>query len=143
VAASASIQSLSTEPAHVGAPDAARKAIAAADLVVIGPGSLYTSVLAACVVPGISDSLAQCTARRVFVANLHEQSPETHGYSIADHVDALHRHGVVIDHVVIDPRSSLVRGVIDLPVTEADITGANGKVHDASKLARCLSDLVA
>jgi len=143
VAASATIQSLSTEPAHVGAPDAARKAIAAADLVVIGPGSLYTSVLAACVVPGISDSLAHCSARRVFVANLHEQSPETHGYSIADHVNALVRHGVVVDEVVVDPRSSLVRGDIDFPVTEADITGPNGKVHDAAKLARCLADLVA
>ena len=58
-------------------------AIGDADQIVLGPGSLYTSVLAACVVPGISEALCAATGTRVYVANLREQVPETSGYDVA------------------------------------------------------------
>lgn len=143
VAASTNIRSLSTEPATIGVPERAVSALAHADLVVIGPGSLYTSVLAACVVPGMTAALASTPALRVFVANLHEQTPETQGYSVADHVSALARHGVPVDVVVLDRSCGLVRGDISHRVVEADIAGRNGRVHDAEKMARCFAELVA
>lgn len=143
VAASATIRSVATEPASVRAPASAVAALAEADLVVIGPGSLYTSVLAACVVPGIAEALAASPARRVFVANLHEQAPETLGYSLGDHVAAAGRHGVCVDVVLTSSTSSLRRDDVPIPVVEADLAGANRFVHSADKLARELALLVA
>ncbi len=143
VAASSSIWRIAIEPADACAPPRAVAAIQEADVVVIGPGSLYTSVLAACVVPGIADALRSTTARRIFVANLHEQVPETSGYTLEDHLDAVHRHGVEVDLVVADVHEGLASGDVPCPLVRADLTGANGRVHDAAKLARCLRELVA
>ena len=81
-------------PADPPAPAAAVDAIAAADQIVIGPGSLYTSVLAAAIVPGIRDAIGAATAPRVYVCNLRPELPETAGYDVASHVDALAAHGV-------------------------------------------------
>jgi uncharacterized cofD-like protein len=81
------------------APDEARasadaiRAIEEAEVVVIGPGSLYTSILPALLVPGIREAIAASTALVVFVCNVATQAGETAGYDLADHVDALERHG--------------------------------------------------
>ena len=143
VAASATIRHVETEPRSVRAPAAALEAIRAADLVVIGPGSLYTSVLAACVVPGITDALRESPATKVFVANLHAQNPETVGYTLADHLDAVARHGVTIDVVLAQTRGAVAFGDVHCPVVEADLAAANGRVHDAERLSRSLAQLVA
>lgn len=67
----------------------ALEAIAAADQVVIGPGSLYTSILAVLMVPGVAEAVMASRARRVFVLNLIGQDGETLGVSGADHLAAL------------------------------------------------------
>jgi uncharacterized cofD-like protein len=82
------------EPRDVRAGRDALAAIAAADLVVIGPGSLYTSVLATVLVPEIRAALAATPAPRVHVANTATQAGETEGYDLADHVEALVAHGI-------------------------------------------------
>ena len=87
-------------PADPQATPAALDAIEAADQVVIGPGSLFTSVLAVVAVPAIRDALAATRARKVYVCNLRVQSPETEGYDVAAHVDALLAHGLEVDVVV-------------------------------------------
>jgi uncharacterized cofD-like protein len=143
VSASGTIRTVATVPSDVRAPASVLDAIAVADLVVIGPGSLYTSVLAAGVVPGISEALAASSARRVYVVNLHEQVPETEGYSVGDHVAALTRHHVCADVVLLASTSSLRRDTVSLPVIEADLQGANRFVHSPRKLALELSRLVA
>ena len=56
-------------------------AIAGADQVVIGPGSLFTSVLAVCVVPDIRAALAARSGGRIYVCNLRPQLPETAGFT--------------------------------------------------------------
>ena len=61
------------------APIAAVEAIERADVIVIGPGSLFTSVIAACVIPGITQALAGTNAKKVYVANLHPESPRPKG----------------------------------------------------------------
>lgn len=81
------------DPGDVRACGDALRAIAEADLVVLGPGSLYTSLLATVLVPEIRAALASTPALRVYVANVATQAGETEGYDLADHVEALMAHG--------------------------------------------------
>src|ERR1039458_7884848 len=138
VARSSSIRRISVEPANAAAPIVAVEAIERADLILIGPGSLFTSVLAACVIPGITQALAGTTAKKIYVANLHEQVPETEGYTLEDHVDALLRHGVVPNVVLVDHRSEFASQQCSLPVHIADLSGRNGMVHDVQKLTEAV-----
>jgi len=138
VARSSSIRRISIEPANAAAPISAVEAIERADLILIGPGSLFTSVLAACAVPGILQALAGTNARTIYVANLHEQVPETSGYSLSDHVDALDEHGVHPRLVLVDERSVFASQTCSLPTAVADIAHENGLVHDVQKLAKAV-----
>ncbi len=81
---------------------AAAAAVTAADLVVLGPGSLYTSLLPNLLVPGLARAVAATDATVVLVANLREQPGETEGMDLVDHLQALHTHvpGVRVDVVV-------------------------------------------
>ncbi|MGA9882726.1 MAG: gluconeogenesis factor YvcK family protein [Candidatus Acidiferrales bacterium] len=68
------------------------RAIRAADLILVGPGSLYTSILPNLLVPGILDAMVKSRAARVYIANLMTQPGETRHYTIADHVRAMYDH---------------------------------------------------
>ena len=78
------IATVSLVPPDPAPPQAVIEAIAGADQIVLGPGSLFTSVLAACVVPAIREGLCAARGRRVYVANLREQTPETAGFDVSD-----------------------------------------------------------
>ena len=80
------------EPSDVMAHPAAVRAIREADFIVIGPGSLYTSILPNLLVPEIGKALLESSAHRVYISNVATQRGETDGYSAADHYDALRRH---------------------------------------------------
>lgn len=98
------------EPQELPATPRAPEDIAAADLVVLGPGSLYTSLLPNLLVPGITDAVVRCSAPVVYVANLREQPGETEGMDLADHLTAIHDHvpeltiDVVLVHEGPEPR---------------------------------------
>jgi uncharacterized cofD-like protein len=139
VARSSSIRRISVEPTNAAAPIVAVEAIERADVVLIGPGSLFTSVLAACVIPGITQALAGTSAKKIYVANLRPQIPETSEYSLDDHVDALARHGVVPDLVLVDRDSTFADQPCSLNVLVADVARANGLVHDVVKLAQAVA----
>ncbi len=81
------------EPAGVRPTDDALRAIAEAEVIVIGPGSLFTSLLPALLVTGIREAIAGSGALVVFVSNVATQPGETGGFDLADHLDALARHG--------------------------------------------------
>ena len=74
-----------TAASTVTISDEAAAAIAAADLVVLGPGDLYTSVLANCVVTGVPKAIQNTSAPIVYVANLMTRRGQTDGMSVADH----------------------------------------------------------
>lgn len=77
------------------------KAIAEADAVVIGPGSLYTSILPNIVVPEIADALRQSKALMIYVGNVMIEPGETDGFTLADHVNAVRQHGDLrVDYVL-------------------------------------------
>lgn len=82
-------------------------ALAHADLIVAGPGSLFTSVIPTLLVGGILDVIHATSAPRVYVANLMTQPGETDGYSLADHLTALRSHcgGDLFDYVLHNRRS--------------------------------------
>ncbi len=88
-------------PNAVAHPDAVR-AILDADLVVIGPGSLYTSVMPNLLVSGVQKALAASTALKVFVCNVATQQGETDGFSVVNHIEAIERHaGSGLLHAII------------------------------------------
>jgi uncharacterized cofD-like protein len=81
-------------PADVRPTEDALRSIAEADVIVLGPGSLYTSLLPALLVPGIREAIEASGALVVFACNVATQDGETAGYDLADHLDALAAHGV-------------------------------------------------
>lgn len=139
----------------VDAPREALEAILAADVVVLGPGSLYSSVLASLLPRGIPEALRASTATRVLVVNLRTEPGETDGYDAVDHVRALQRHlGDVVDvalvhrrapeggaagggdPVAVDRRALEDLGVVPVAAELAD--PADPGRHDPNGLARAI-----
>ncbi|MBX6376999.1 MAG: YvcK family protein [Clostridia bacterium] len=92
VATGAPIDSVFLQPPDVHAPPAAVEALEAADLIVLGPGSLYTSVLPNLLVRDLARALRASRGLKVYVVNVMTQPGETDGYTAADHVSAVLRH---------------------------------------------------
>lgn len=86
------VQRVWIEPDDVAPTDEALAAIAAADLIVIGPGSLYTSLLPSLLIGRLAEAVVEAPGLRVYVCNVATQLGETSGYDLADHVEALARH---------------------------------------------------
>jgi uncharacterized cofD-like protein len=142
------IERVGVEPSGARAPAAAVDALADADQIVLGPGSLFTSVLAAAVVDDVRRALADARGRLVYVCNLRAEGVETFGYDVAAHVAALRRHGIDPDVVVTQvgglPLGDLgaLRAGAGIEVVEADVARPRGLAHDSTELARVLAELV-
>jgi len=150
-----------------GAPGlpSALEAVAAADLVVLGPGSLYTSVLPVLLVEDVARAIVGSRARVALVSNVMTEPGETDGYTAADFVRAIRRHvpDLAIHDVVVNtapvPPTVRARYASDgsFPVSgdaasltalgcrpvERDLIGAGPEIrHDPDKLARVLLELL-
>lgn len=152
------IDDLKIEPSEIAASRDALEAVADADQIVLGPGSLYTSLISALQVQMLAPAVSGSKAQKVVVMNLVTQDGETLGMSGIEHLDALHKHagiegpGVVVVH----------DGPLDVPpghdrlTLEADEAAAWGwrvvfsdvaderadwPAHDPLKLGRALEDL--
>ncbi len=136
------VRTVTLDPADPPVPPAVVDAIGAADQVVLGPGSLYTSVLAAATVPGIRAALNATAAQRVYVCNLGPQVPESEGHDATDHLRALQRHDVPVDVVLCHPGSALgcpdAAEVAPVRVVGRPVAGPRGLAHDPAKLAPAL-----
>ena len=135
------IRAVALVPADPPAPPAAVEALAVADQIILGPGSLFTSVLAAVAVPGIRDGINGSSAQRVYVCNLRPQDPETASFDVAMHVGALLAHGILVDRVVCDSRGIAV-GEPGVPVVDVALARPSGLAHDPVRLAETLADLL-
>ena len=137
------IDSVSLVPPDAEPPAEVIDAIGRADQVIVGPGSLYTSVLAAIAVPAIASALRDSDAVLVYVCNLRTDS-ETGGYDAADHLAALHAHGVHPDVVVHDPDALPAGALADAAprVVAAALALPDDKGHDPARLADVLAKLV-
>jgi len=160
------IHRLALEPKGAALLPEAREAIEGADLIVIGPGSLYTSLIATLLVDDLPEAIARSRGRVVLVMNLMTEPGETDGYTAVDHVLAIRRHvpGLHIDDVLLNT-AALPQDVIDSYVAqgappvpsdadllralgyrllERDLLGAGPKIrHDADNLARAILALAA
>jgi uncharacterized cofD-like protein len=101
------IKKLHLSPRRVRPLPKAIEAIKQADLILLGPGSLYTSILPNLLIPEIANAIARSKAPRVYIANLMTQPGETSGYALADHLRAIQKHVPfrVIDWVVANRKS--------------------------------------
>ncbi len=158
---SSGIRRVWLSPVDVEASPEAVQAIRAADLIVMGPGSLYTSILPSLLVPGIRSAVESARGLRVFVANVATQVGETEGYTLSEHVAALSAHDVghlvdVVlandDHEARIPEAYPAEPVrIDLPdggaswprlVLAAVVDPENAHRHDSRRLAQALIELL-
>ena len=143
------------------------EAIVNADLIVVGPGSLYTSIVPNLLIDGVAATIAAVNVPRVYVANLMTEPGETDGYSLGDHLRALREHTGfdLFDYVLVNGTaipdqavqayaadgSHLVSPIDDdLPAGAPKIVAANlatitssGQIrHDPAKLGLALTALL-
>jgi uncharacterized cofD-like protein len=152
------IKKVFINPANAQANPEAIRAILAADMIVIGPGSLYTSVLPNLLVDGIRRAIQMSKAVRVYVCNVATERGETDSFSVSDHYGALqqHVHENLFTYVVannniatngasehtVEPVKVDRNGVADASVVAADVVSEENRYyHDTSKLASLLMGL--
>ena len=152
-------------PEHPAALPACLDAIREADLIVLGPGSLYTSVIPNLLVSGIREAIHESDAVKVYVMNLMTQSGETAGYTAVDHVRALFDHGgeglfnyTLVNDLPIPPEAQeeyLREGAVPITADEEALAALGVTVryapvalwqkalvrHDPAALAAALRDL--
>ncbi|MUK89109.1 uridine diphosphate-N-acetylglucosamine-binding protein YvcK [Ornithinibacillus sp. L9] len=160
------IQRVFLDPEDVKPLPNAIKAIDEADLVVISPGSLFTSIMPNIIIPKIDEAIRRSKSKVVYVCNVMTQAGETTGFSAADHVQAIYNHvgegciGSIIVHnepidreirdlyaeenaapVVYDTDRLLNMG---LKIIEGDIIDHNRSTlrHDTTKIAKLLYSLI-
>lgn len=105
--ANGQIKQLFTEPAVCHALPEAIEAIKDADLIILGPGSLYTSVIPNLLVSGIVDAIEKASAKKIYVCNIMTQPGETTDYTVASHINALLKHAKgkkILDAVLVNNR---------------------------------------
>jgi uncharacterized cofD-like protein len=161
----APIRRVFLEPSGARALPEVLEAITHAHVIVLAPGSLYTSLIPNLLVGGLADALRAAAALKIYVANLMTEPGETERMSLADHLEAVYAHGGrgVIDGVVVHgrpfPPDVLARyaRVGSVPVkaerervrrlgvwvTEADVAGPTELArHHPEKLGRTLARLI-
>ncbi|MDY6311251.1 MAG: gluconeogenesis factor YvcK family protein [Cyanobacteriota bacterium] len=89
------IKRLYTEPENCKALPEVLQAIHSAELIILGPGSLYTSVIPNLLIKEISEAVSKSSAKKIYVCNIMTQPGETDGYTVSDHLKALIRHAGV------------------------------------------------
>jgi uncharacterized cofD-like protein len=157
------IKKLSIVPKAPPAGPRVVDAIEKADAVIVGPGSLYTSVIANLLVWGVSRALKSSKALKIYVSNIMTQPGETSGYTLSDHVHAIESHcgGGFLDYCLVNsggiPRNLSVRYahkdsfpvLIDkqnfegVKVVKADMVSYKEYArHDPAKLAAAIMRLV-
>jgi len=154
------------EPGGARPLEAALRAIQEADAIVLGPGSLYTSILPNLLVEGVAEAVRNSPAVKIYVCNVMTQPGETDGHSAADHVRAITNHvGNGLLHLVVVNTGEIAAPLLEkyreqnaypvatdleairgmgLEVVGADLVSRTDLVrHDPRALARLLVDLIA
>ncbi|MDD2679835.1 MAG: YvcK family protein [Candidatus Omnitrophica bacterium] len=161
-----SINKVYLNPAHSSATPDAIKAIKEARIIVLGPGSLYTSIIPNLLIPEISEAVASAQALKVYVCNAMTQPGETDGFSASEHIKVLvaHSHQRILDYCIVNtgeiPPAALKRYIqqgarlvandrkkiedMGYRVIEDDFATVEDGVirHDAEKLARIILGLI-
>jgi len=104
--AGGTIAKIGCTPSNPPALPAALKALEDADFIIIGPGSLYTSIIPNLLIPEIREALLNAQVPRIYICNIMTEPGETDGYTVADHLRALYRIGSqkICDAVLVQRR---------------------------------------
>lgn len=131
-----------------------------ADIIIYGPGSLYTSIIVNFLVDGISDAIKASGAYKIYVANIMTQPGETDGYKLSEHIDAIEKHSYkgIIDCVLANigdvPERLAKRykkhGAFQVKADKTDIATVKARLfsdeiyarHDCDKLAKALIKII-
>lgn len=138
--ADGSIQKVFLEPARVRPTPEALEALAKADMIVVGPGSLYTSVLPVLLVEEIVATMRDSVAPKVYISNIMTQKGETARYTASDHVKAIY------NHVGNDLFDTIICHTGDIPAdmgAKYDAQGAELVKLDMDKLKRLRMRVIA
>ncbi len=105
--AATAIQRLELIPEDTQALSEVLRDIAAADAIVVGPGSLFTSILPNLLVGGVADAIRSSSALKFYVCNIMTQEGETRSYTAADHLEAIYQHigQGIFDYIVVNSQS--------------------------------------
>jgi len=160
------IMRLTIEPENVQPLSEALDAIREADAIILGPGSLFTSIIPNLLVDGIVEAILQSRAMKFYVCNVMTQAGETDNYSAEDHLRVLLEHGRkgIADYIVVNSRSTISEDVLAryadegaAPVyyNKAELEALKVKVieanllneqqvlrHDSARLAACIMDVI-
>ena len=134
----------------------ALRAILNADLILVGPGSLYTSVLPNLLVPDIIEAIRSSRAMKIYICNIATQPGETDGYSCRDHIHAIEEHvgSGIFDIILVNERCAgtlpdkvqwvqIDEAMEEYPIHAADLTDEmHPWRHDSAKLAKVIIDLL-
>lgn len=114
-AARGRIRRVRLRPAEVFPLPEVLEAIAVADVILIGPGSLYTSVIPNLLVRGVADALREARAPCIYICNVMTQPGETDGYTAADHVYAIHEHvgEPLVNYVIVNTQAPQNRALLE------------------------------
>ncbi|MCA9400042.1 MAG: YvcK family protein, partial [Candidatus Omnitrophica bacterium] len=98
------VKHLSLTPSDAKPTEDALKAIQEADIIILGPGSLYTSIIPNLIIDGMTDAIVKSPAFKIYVCNVMTQHGETDGYTASDHVQAIidHSHPDILDACLIN-----------------------------------------
>ncbi len=160
------IRDVFLSPSYTDSPPEAIEAIETADAIIIGPGSLYTSIIPNLLVRDIATAIKKSKARKIYICNLMTEPGETDGYTATDHIKAIFDHTEYgfLQYVILnngkvsadaaerykDEGYSPVRcnpeEISSLGITSisADIITGNGNSirHDEDKLGRILMEFI-
>lgn len=159
------INHMMLHPSTVNPLDETLRAIELADCIVMGPGSVYTSVVPNLLVQGIPEAIQQSKAAKVYVCNVMTQPGETDGYTASDHVKAIAKHTEykVFNHVLVnnikpskellakyagqdqffvEPDTSAIREMGYKPIVGDFISETEVLRHDPAKLAEAIMKLI-
>lgn len=132
------------------------EAIKKADVLVVGPGSLFTSIIPNFLLPGILNEYSRSKALKIYIANVSTERGETENYNLSNHLDALSDYGIKFDIIVannkkfkINPKEKHVKPVeidrdyfIETKVVKEDIYNTrNPLYHDSEKLGDLIYDI--
>ncbi|MEG6523035.1 gluconeogenesis factor YvcK family protein [Desulfotomaculum sp. 1211_IL3151] len=142
----------------------ALEAIREADMIILGPGSLYTSVITNLLVDGIADAIKKSQAQKIYICNIMTQPGETQGYTAQQHLKAIFDHtGPIVDQILVNnepiPGQMLkkyrTKGAIPVKVDTAALTKLGVKVwprhlvqhsnlvrHQPEKLAQAIMEII-
>ena len=151
------ISSVNLNPESAKGTDSAINALLKADLIIVGPGSLYTSLIPPLLVKDLTNVIKESSALKIYICNVATQKGETDGFSVYDHIVAIEQHTYkdIFDYIVADENDNTPITTHDeTPITISKNDQDNPKVlqfdiksaehslrHDSNKLSNCIKKI--